>query len=131
MPPVSWTLVSTSQSGWRARPHRWRRTSPVHPPNLIYSLLAALGSGRCSPPLFLPGLLQLPSQSSWGLSPRTGTATGASWDQRGEVSPFSVENTQKRVLKPVNLPHALLRLAPESTGVRQRTQSCQLVSFWR
>ena len=66
-----------------------------------------------------------------GPGPQDWTAMGASWDQRGEVSPSSVENTQKRVLKPANLPHALLRLAPESIGFRQRTQSCQLVSFWR
>lgn len=91
----------------------------------------ACGLWAVPPPLFLPGLLQLPYQSRWGLGPRTGTAMGASWDQRGEVSPPSVENTQKRVLKPANLPHALLRLAPGSPGFRQRTQSCPLVSFWR
>lgn len=66
-----------------------------------------------------------------GAGPQDWNSNGGFMGPEGRGESVQCRNTQKRVLKPVNLPHALLRLALESTGVRQRTQSCQLVSFWR
>lgn len=70
-------------------------------------------------------------KSKRGLGHRTARATGASWEQRGTAKSIQGGKRTGMSSKPADLPHTLLRLAPESTGFRQRTQTYRQISFWR
>lgn len=72
-----------------------------------------------SRPLSTPGLLRLPTRAG-GAGPQDWKSNGGLMQPEGAANPSSVENPQKRVLKPANLPPAPLRLAPESVGFWQR-----------
>lgn len=78
-------------------------------------------SSLLAPPGLCPRLASsaCPTRAG-GAGPRDWKSNGGLMQPEGAANPSSVENPQKRVLKPANLPPAPLRLAPESVGFWRR-----------